>query len=58
MGPGLASQRARSRAWAVALMLVVGFAPAVALIVYYANAYGLSPIPLAFSLALLPGGGM
>jgi hypothetical protein len=54
----LAQPGARSRRWSIALLLLVGIAPGVLVLFYYANAYGLSPLGLAWSLALLPGGAM
>ena len=54
----LAQPGARSRRWAIALLLVVGVVPGVLVLFYYANAYGLSPLGLAWSLALMPGGAM
>jgi hypothetical protein len=49
---------ARSHRWSMALLLLVGVVPLALMLFYYANAYGLSPIALAWSLALLPGGAM
>lgn len=54
----LAQPAARSRRWSIAVLLLVGIAPGVLLLFYYANAYGLSPLALAWSLALMPGGAM
>lgn len=54
----LAQPGARSRRWSIALLLLIGIAPGVLLLFYYANAYGLSPLALAWSLALMPGGAM
>jgi hypothetical protein len=54
----LAQPGARSRRWSIALLLLVGIAPGVLVLFYYANAYGLSPLALAWSLALMPGGPM
>ncbi len=54
----LAQPGARSRRWSIALLLLVGLAPGVLLLFYYANAYGLSLLALAWSLALMPGGAM
>jgi hypothetical protein len=52
----LAQPGARSRRWSVALLLLLPIVPALLVLFYYANAYGLSPVGLAWSLALLPGG--
>ncbi len=54
----LAQPGARSRRWSIALLLLVGIVPGVLVLFYYANAYGLSPLSLAWSLALMPGGAM
>jgi hypothetical protein len=54
----LAQPGVRSHRWSIALLLVVGIAPGVLVLFYYANAYGLSPLALAWSLALMPGGAM
>jgi hypothetical protein len=54
----LAQPAARSRRWSVALLLLVGIAPALLLAFYYANAYALTPLALIWSLALMPGGAM
>ena len=54
----LAQPGARSRRWSIALLLLVGIAPGVLVLFYYGNAYGLSPLSLAWSLALMPGGAM
>ncbi len=54
----LAQPGARSRRWSIALLLVLGIAPGVLVLFYYANAYNLSPLSLAWSLALMPGGAM
>jgi hypothetical protein len=54
----LAQPGVRSRRWSIALLLLIGVAPGVLVLFYYANAYGLSPGGLAWSLALMPGGAM
>jgi hypothetical protein len=54
----LAQPGARGPRWSRALLLLVGVAPLALILYYYANAYGLSPVALAWSLALLPGGAM
>jgi hypothetical protein len=54
----LAQPGARGRRWSVLLLLSVGVVPLALVLFYYANAYGLSPLSLAWSLALLPGGAM
>ncbi len=54
----LAQPGARSRRWSIALLLLVGVLPGGLVLFYYANAYGLSPVELAWSLALMPGGAM
>ncbi len=54
----LAQAGARGHRWSMALLLIVGLVPIVLVLFYYANAYGLSPVALAWSLALLPGGAM
>ncbi len=54
----LAQPGARGRRWSVALLLLVGVVPIGLILFYYANAYALSPLGLAWSLALLPGGAM
>jgi hypothetical protein len=54
----LAQPGARGPRWSVALLLLVGVTPLALILFYYANAYGLSPLALAWSLALLPGGAM
>jgi hypothetical protein len=54
----LAQPEVRSRRWAVALLLALGSLPALLILFYYANAYGLSPFALIASLVLLPGGAM
>jgi hypothetical protein len=54
----LAQPEVRSRRWAVALLLGLGSLPALLILFYYANAYGLSPLALIASLLLLPGGAM
>ncbi|MGH2877817.1 MAG: hypothetical protein ACRDLV_16310, partial [Solirubrobacteraceae bacterium] len=54
----LAQPGARGHRWLMALLLAVGFVPIGLVLFYYANAYGLAPPALAWSLALLPGGAM
>jgi hypothetical protein len=54
----LAQPGARTHRWSMALLLVIGFVPIGLVLFYYANAYGLAPGALAWSLALLPGGAM
>jgi hypothetical protein len=54
----LAQPGARAHRWSMALLLVIGFVPIGLVLFYYANAYGLAPGALAWSLALLPGGAM
>jgi hypothetical protein len=54
----LAQPGARGPRWSMALLLLFGIAPLALILFYYANAYGLSPVALAWSLALLPGGAM
>jgi hypothetical protein len=54
----LAQPGARAHRWSMGLLLAIGFAPLALVLFYYANAYGLSPVALAFSLALMPGGAM
>ena len=54
----LAQPGARRHRWSMGLLLIVGFVPLVLVLFYYANAYGLSPSALAWTLALLPGGSM
>ncbi|MCL2417790.1 MAG: M28 family peptidase [Conexibacteraceae bacterium] len=54
----LAEPRARSHRWVLAVLVVAGVIPLVLLLLYYANAYGLSPIGMAWSLALMQGGAM
>ena len=54
----LAQPGVRSRRWSIGLLLLVGIAPGVLVLFYYGNAYGLSPLSLAWSLALMPGGAM
>jgi hypothetical protein len=54
----LAQPGARAHRWSMALLLLVGVVPLALVLFYYANAYGLSPGALAWSLALLPGGAM
>ncbi|HET9104736.1 MAG TPA: hypothetical protein VFN55_15390, partial [Solirubrobacteraceae bacterium] len=54
----LAQPGARGHRWVVALLLLGGVVPVGLVLFYYANAYGLSPVALAWSLALLPGGAM
>ena len=54
----LAQPGARARRWSMAVLLGVGLLPLVLVLFYYANAYGLSPGALVWSLALLPGGAM
>ncbi len=54
----LAQPEVRSRRWPVALLLLIGSLPALLILFYYANAYGLSPLALVGSLLLLPGGAM
>ncbi len=52
----LAQPGARTRPWAVLALLLVAVLPGVMVLVYYAIVYGLSPLQLAWSLALMPGG--
>ncbi|MDA8067597.1 MAG: hypothetical protein M0T77_03160 [Actinomycetota bacterium] len=54
----LAQPSVRGHRWSLALLLLIGVAPGVLIVFYYANAYGLSPLQLAWSLTLLPGGAM
>jgi len=54
----LAQPGARAHRWSMALLLAIGFVPLGLVLFYYANAYGLSPLALAWSLALMPGGAM
>jgi hypothetical protein len=54
----LAQPGARSRRWVVASLVLVGIVPAVLILFYYGNAYGLSPVGLVWSLTLMPGGAM
>jgi hypothetical protein len=54
----LAQPGARAHRWSMALLLVIGVVPLALLLFYYANAYGLSPAALVWSVALLPGGAM
>jgi hypothetical protein len=54
----LAQPGVRSRRWSIGLLLLAGIAPGVLVLFYYGNAYGLSPLSLAWSLALMPGGAM
>ena len=54
----LAQPEARGRRWSMALLLLVGILPLALILFYYANAYGLSPVALAWGLALLPAGAM
>jgi hypothetical protein len=54
----LAQPGARGRRWSMGLLLVLGFVPIALVLFYYANAYALSPVALAWSLTLLPGGPM
>jgi hypothetical protein len=54
----LAQPGARGHRWSMALLLAVGFVPIGLVLFYYANAYGLAPAALVWSLALLPGGAM
>ncbi|HEX3616661.1 MAG TPA: hypothetical protein VHU61_08990 [Solirubrobacteraceae bacterium] len=54
----LAQPGARAHRWSMALLLLIGVVPLALVLFYYANAYGLSPLALAWSLALLPGGAM
>ena len=52
----LSQPGARSRRWSVVALLLIGVVPGVLLLLYYAIAYHLSPLGLAWSLALMPGG--
>jgi hypothetical protein len=54
----LAQPGARSRRWSAALLVLLAAVPAVLVLGYYANSYGLSPIGLAWSLALMTGGAL
>ncbi|HEX3802538.1 MAG TPA: hypothetical protein VHV75_06845 [Solirubrobacteraceae bacterium] len=54
----LAQPGARSRRWFVAALVLVGLLPAALILFYYANAYGLSPVGLVWSLALMLGGAL
>jgi hypothetical protein len=54
----LAQPGARAHRWSMALLLLIGVVPLALVLFYYANAYALSPLALAWSLALLPGGAM
>ena len=54
----LAQPGARSRRWSAALLVLLAAVPAVLVLAYYANAYGLSPVGLAWSLALMTGGAL
>jgi hypothetical protein len=54
----LAQPGARSRRWSLAALVLIGVAPAALILFYYANAYGLSPLGLLWSLALMQGGAM
>jgi hypothetical protein len=54
----LAQPGARAHRWSMALLLLIGVLPLALLLFYYANAYGLSPVALVWSLVLLPGGAM
>jgi hypothetical protein len=49
---------ARNRRWLVALLVLIGAIPGLLVLFYYGNAYGLSPLALAWSIALMPGGAM
>ncbi len=49
---------ARSRRWSLAVLVLVGVLPAALILFYYANAYGLSPVGLLWSLALMMGGAL
>ncbi len=52
----LAQPGARRRQWGVWALLVTAVVPGVLVLLYYAIAYHLSPLGLAWSLALMPGG--
>jgi hypothetical protein len=54
----LAQPGARSRRWALIALVVIGIVPAALILFYYANAYGLSPVGLLWSLALMMGGAL
>jgi hypothetical protein len=54
----LAQPGARSSRWFVALLLLISIVPGVLVLIYYANAYGLSPLGLAWSLTLMTGGAL
>ncbi len=54
----LAQPGARSRRWSAALLVLLAAVPAVLVLAYYANSYGLSPVGLAWSLALMTGGAL
>ena len=54
----LAQPGARSRRWSVSLLLLLAIVPGVLVLIYYANAYGLSPIGLVWSLTLMTGGAL
>jgi hypothetical protein len=54
----LAQAEVRARRWLVALLVVAGILPAVALVAYYAHSFGLmSPVQLVWSATLLLAGG-
>ncbi len=52
----LAQPGARRRQWGVWALLLFAVVPGVLVLIYYAIAYHLSPLGLAWSLALMPGG--
>lgn len=54
----LAQPGARSHRWSAALLVLLAAVPAVLVLAYYANSYGLSPVGLAWSLALMTGGAL
>ena len=53
----LAQPRTRSQRWAVLTLTLVAVLPALAVLIYYANAYGLTPLALIWSVALMIAGG-
>jgi hypothetical protein len=54
----LAQPGARSQRWVVLPLVLVAIVPGVLVLIYYANAYGLSPLALAWSLTLMTGGAL
>jgi hypothetical protein len=54
----LAQPGVRSHRWSVLPLLLIAAVPGLLVLIYYANAYGLSPLGLAWSLTLMTGGAL